>query len=304
MKQYLDILRRLLSEGKAKHPVRKNIDGTETRLSNGTIALPNVIFSHDMSNGFPLLTTKKMPLGLVAVELEGFLKGVTDKNWFQSRSCNIWNSWNSPTSDDTNDLGPLGYSWQWRKFGEQYGEVPMGEFDQYDVPLWGQANGLECGTDQLKNIVDRLHQSPHDRRMVCSGWNPNQIHMMALPPCTWGWNVTVIDNKINLAWIQRSCDFPIGGPWDIASNALLLLLLSKESGFEPGNLTGLLVDCHIYDNQIESCKIQIERTPYKLPTVDILSKDDKFSIFDWEHTDIKLNNYISHPKLEFGSITV
>lgn len=336
MKQYLDIVHNVLTYGKNKQPVRKGPDGKTVGLENGTIALANVVFSHNMSDGFPLLTTKKMPLRVIAVELEGFLKGITDKKWFQERACKIWDEWANPmkvkeeldsiyvevkeangfTDDEyrkriqleETDLGPI-YGYQWRKFGGQYGEVERNkpytsvytEHYEYAESLNGMING---GADQLKNIVDTLHKAPYDRRMVCSAWNPNQIHMMALPPCHYAWNITVIDDEINLAFIMRSVDTALGMPFNIASYGLLLSLLAKESGFKAGNLTALFVDCHIYNNQIKGCYEQLQRTPYKLPTLDVLSKNDEFSIFDWEHTDLKLSDYQHHSKLDFGAVTV
>lgn len=344
MKQYLDIVANVLNYGKNKQPVRKGADGKAVNVENGTIALANVIFSHNMDQGFPLLTTKKMPLRVIAVELEGFIKGITSKAWFQQRGCKIWNEWSNPQAAkdfydknyripylaeqahrkedgwldiDSNeplpfesvrkgiqasvdDLGPI-YGSQWRNFDGHYGELAGSEFMDCDMT---NLNGSLQATDQLKGIVDTLHNAPYDRRMVCSAWNPNQIHMMALPPCHYAWNVTVIDDEINLAFIMRSVDTALGMPFNIASYGLLLSLLSKESGFKAGNLTGLFVDCHIYNNQIKAAYEQLQREPYKLPTLEILSKNDEFSIFDWEHTDLKLNNYQCHPKLDFGAVTV
>lgn len=335
MKGYLDIVSRILKDGVWKKPVRRNADGSENILPYDTLALPNQVFTHNMSDGFPLLTTKKMPLKTILVELEGFIKGQTSKKWYQDRGCKIWNEWANPkivqeeldsidkeTKDangfsnkeyklriqaETDDLGPI-YGRQWRNFGGHYGEWEFedigepnaaGEYQTID-----NRNGVDSGTDQLKTIVDTLHKNPYDRRMVCSAWNPNQIEMMALPPCHYAWNVTVIGDELNLAWVQRSCDVPIGIPFNIASYATLLLLLAKEGGFKPGNLTGLLVDAHIYSNQIKGVIEQLSRDLFPLPKLEIISKNDDFSIFNWEHTDVKLHNYISHGKVDFGDITV
>lgn len=345
MQGYLDIVRNVVNNGKWKKPVRRGTDGSEIVLPHDTLALPNQVFSHNMADGFPLLTTKKMPLRVILVELEGFIKGITSKKWYKDRNCNIWNEWANPKvvqeeynsipveqkkecgfpekeyklhlQKETDDLGPI-YGYQWRNFGTQYGEVTSRDFieggccpatGEYQQ-IYDNVNGLgyfdvKGGTDQLKEIVDRLHENPYDRRMVCSAWNPNQIDQMALPPCHYAWNVTVIGDEINLAWVQRSVDTGLGLCFNIASYATLLLLLAKESGFKPGNLTGLLVDCHIYSNHIDKLKEQLEREPYKLPTLDILSKDDgKFSIFNWEHTDYILSGYESHSKIDFGEVTV
>lgn len=307
MDRYLSIVRDVLEFGKWKKPVRHQPDGTAVELANDTLALPNVLFSHHMKNGFPLLTTKKMPLKTILVELEGFIKGITDKQWFKDRGCNIWNEWANPekvfheyklreknpylpyqtkqeVALELNDLGPI-YGHQWRNFN---GEEPYGP----------------VGADQLKTIVDTLHKNPYDRRMVCSAWNPNQIDQMALPPCHWGWNVTVIDDEINLFWVQRSCDLMLGVPFNIASYAALLMLLAKESGFKPGNLSGMLVDCHIYRNHLDGAYEQLKREPKTLPKLDIKDRNGKFSIFDWEASDVELIGYDSHPKLKFGEVTV
>lgn len=344
MQSYLDIVRNVLTKGKWKKPVRHQPDGTAVVLDNDTLALPNQLFSHNMSEGFPLLTTKKMPLRTILVELEGFIKGVTDKQWFKQRGCNIWNEWANPKAVkefyDNNydkweaeyqhqieegwmdveappsfeqvrtsiqmsvdDLGPI-YGYQWRNFGGQYGETPEHEVDQYDCVTFEQVNGIYQGADQLKGIVDTLHKNPYDRRMVCSAWNPNQIDQMGLPPCHYAWNVTVIDDEIHLFWAQRSCDLMLGVPFNIASYASLLMLLAKESGFKPGNLSGMLVDCHIYANHIEGAKEQLTREPMPLPTLKVKERNNRFSIFDWEHTDVELVDYTSHPKLKFGGVTV
>lgn len=305
MKKYLDIVADVLNYGKNKQPVRKDADGKVVNVENGTIALANVVFSHNMDQGFPLLTTKKMPLRVIAVELEGFIKGITSKKWFQDRKCNIWDSWANPVAvdEEIHDLAT------YQGDADILEDKDIREHFQREIndlgPIYGsQWRSFDGDTDQLKNIVDTLHNAPYDRRMVCSAWNPNQIHRMALPPCHYAWNVTVIDDEINLAWIQRSVDVPLGLCFNIASYGLLLSLLAKESGFKPGNLTGLLVDCHIYNNQIKSCYEQLQRVPYKLPTIEILSKNDKFSIFDWGYTDIVLNGYQHHDKLDFGAVTV
>lgn len=329
MRNYLKIVSDVLEFGKWKKPVRHQADGTAVELANDTIALPNQLFSHDMKNGFPLLTTKKMPLKTILVELEGFIKGITDKQWFKDRGCNIWNEWASPYALDdawdellpieqaattkkeyqtqVNDLGPI-YGYQWRSFGNFYinPNPTEDDFDNAyeDMRNPEQTNGINGGSDQLKNIVNTLHKNPYDRRMVCSAWNPNQIDQMALPPCHWGWNVTVIDDEINLFWVQRSCDLMLGVPFNIASYAALLMLLAKESGFKPGNLSGMLVDCHIYRNHLDGAHEQLKREPRTLPTLNIKDRNGKFSIFDWEASDVELIGYDSHPKLKFGEVTV
>lgn len=319
MKSYIDIVKKILAEGKNK----------SNRTGIDTIACPFVNFSHDISEGFPLLTTKKMGIKNITVELEGFLRGIPDKKWYQDRGCHVWDEWANPQKVQETfnyisreakelsgwtdgeyrkeiqlsetDLGPI-YGYQWRKFGEQYGEVPIQEVDQWDIESWQEANGLEYGSDQLKTILQTLKQNPNDRRMVCSAWNPNQMNMMALPACTVLWNVVVIDDTLNLGWFQRSCDVMLGLPYDIASHAIILLLLAKYSGLKPGILHGTLADCHIYKNHIENAKEQIKREIRPLPQCNItVDPFDLHStdIVKWTHNDIKLENYVPHPKIEF-----
>jgi thymidylate synthase len=310
MKQYLDIVNRVLKQGKWK--------GNRTGVR--TLACANVCFSHEMSEGFPLLTTKRVPLRVLAVELEGFIQGQTSKKWYQDRNCNIWNEWcnaqalreyldqsehplgGSASQDEVkaiqariDDLGPI-YGRQWRRYGEHYGNIPRYDLSNVvDIIDTYKLNGVLQGTDQLKNIVDMLKKNPNDRRMVCSAWNPNQMDQMALPPCHYAWNVVVIDDTINLFWAQRSCDLMLGVPFNIASYALLLCLLAKESGLKPGNLSGMLCDCHIYENHLDGAYEQVCRTPTELPTIEVLSK----GIFDWTHQDLKLQNYTHQPTIKF-----
>lgn len=325
MRTYLDIVRRILDRGIEKTPYRAR-EGQQ--VENTTIGLPNVIFSHEMSDGFPLLTTKKMPLRVVAVELEGFIKGITSKAWYQQRKCQIWNEWANPRAVDNrliiwqcenaslyddgkklindslklkkqfqeieDDLGPI-YGYQWRHFDEHYSE--------WTRFCWGEEcvehNGVQSGSDQLKNVVDTLKNNPTDRRMVVSAWNPNQIEEMALPPCHFCWNVVVYGDTINLWWGQRSCDLMLGVPFNIASYALLLMLLAKHSGLKPGNLTGVLADCHIYSNQFDAARSQLEREPYPLPSLEIPNNDgNSFNFWKWDHTQFILKDYQYHPLLK------
>lgn len=325
MKAYQDILRNVLENGTPKQPVRFDSEGNPVPVENGTIGTFCEVFRHDMSEGFPLLTTKKMAFKTMCVELEGFIKGITDKSWFQERKCKIWDEWANPVvvqeelnkvnhqidmihegnlgSDEQydlpyptrkevqatlNDLGPI-YGYQWRSFNKTYKtqNEDDGDWDSY--------------TDQLKSIADKLRENPYDRRMICSAWNPNQLHLMALPPCHYAFTVVVYGDKLNLCWKQRSVDTAYGLPFNIASYAILLLLLAKEGNLRPGELVGILEDCHLYDNQIEGAKIQIKRTPLKLPTVELTHKGD---IFNWTHEDIILKDYRCHDKIDFGKITV
>ncbi|MBD3354524.1 thymidylate synthase [Candidatus Woesearchaeota archaeon] len=284
MKEYLDIIRTILEQGVKK----------EDRTGTGTIAIAGAMFKHDMSEGFPLLTTKSVPLRLVASELEFFIKGITDKNWLRDKNNHIWDEWCSPDKvkyghdEETKkkmmkerELGPI-YGWQWRNFGAKY--------TTWDKPPKGD------GVDQLKNVVEKLKTDPSDRRMIVSAWNPVDFHRMALPPCHYSFQVTVINNRLNLLWNQRSVDSALGLPFNIASYALLLHLLAKESGFEEGKLVGFLGDTHIYTNHIDGLKEQIKRKPYPLPTI----RTKNFtSIFEWNYEDTAVQNYKHHPRIKF-----
>ena len=301
MKQYLDIVKTTLDKGK-RQANRTGID---------TFAVPNQHFSHDMRDGFPLLTTKKMPIKTLAVELEGFIGGITDKKWFQERGCKIWNEWANPKvvserlanhtthtdgpiknliQSEVNDLGPI-YGYQWRRFGRNYTDPITEKFEPATL-----ADG-----DQLGRIVDMLHSNPDDRRLVCSAWNPLDIPMMGLPACHVMFVLTHIEGELSLHWTQRSCDLMLGVPFNIASYAILLELLAKEGGFTAANLSGMLCNCHIYENQLEGAREQVSRSPQQLPNLTITNFK---SIFDWTHKDIELSGYNPLDKINFGGVAV
>jgi thymidylate synthase len=155
---------------------------------------------------------------------------------------------------------------------------------------------LSEGIDQLANLITKLKTDPNDRRMIVSAWNPQDIHKMALPPCHYSFQVTVIGGKLNLLWNQRSVDVALGLPFNIASYALLLHLLAKESGLEEGHLVGFLADTHIYVTHIDTLKFQLTRDPYPLPSISTTNFTDTFS---WEYTDTIVEGYKHHPKLTF-----
>lgn len=283
MQSYLNILNNIINEGSCKYPTRTIGNVGQVDGSVKTLSLPNVFFEHDMADGFPIVTTRQIPKKSIAVELEGFIHGITDKGWYQTRGCKFWDGWCNPQSlgEDKSleaqrecpDLGPI-YGAQWRDF-----------------------NG--CGYDQLQYIVDTLKNNPYDRRMVCSAWNPAQFNTMALVPCHLMFVVSVQADKLNLLFVMRSCDTFLGLPANIMSYALLLELLSKESNLKPGKLSASIADCHIYENQVEVVYEQIRRTPYKLPRLELPDTIDgkPFSFFGWTHQDFKLLDYKCHPKL-------
>lgn len=287
MRAYLDIVRNILEKGERK----------ANRTGVDTIAIAGAMFEHDMAKGFPMLTTKKVPFKSVASELEFFISGLTDKKWLQDRSNHIWDEWASPKyapygHDDASkkkmleerDLGPI-YGFQWRHFNAEY--------QNYNTDYSGQ------GVDQLKKLVEKLKTDPSDRRMIVSAWNPSKISEMALPPCHYAFQVTVINGKLNLLWNQRSVDTMLGLPFNITSYALLLHLLAKESGLQEGKLVGFLADTHIYVNHLDGAKEQLSRDPnqYPLPTI---ATPNFTSIFDWRGSeDSKVLNYQSYPSIKF-----
>lgn len=312
MKAYLDILDNIMTNG---HDLRMNRTGIpDIGLSAGAV------FEHDMSTGFPLVTTKKMGLKNIATELEFFLRGITDKKWLQDRKCHIWDEWANPIKveqkyniatnklpkltdtektqirnsimDMERDLGPI-YGFQWRHFGGEYqwnanriNANPMDNFDPKNP-----------GIDQVQNAIDKLKNNPNDRRILVSAWNPVAIPQMALPPCHVMHQLVVRDGKLSLIWTQRSCDMFLGVPYNIASYALLLLLYAKEAGLKPGMLKGELHDAHIYQNHIPQVREQLKRKPYPLPTVEI--PDDNWrGMLNWSaQGGFVLKNYICHEKL-------
>lgn len=282
---YREIVEQVLNNGEIKVATR---DG---KIVNKTLTRYCLKFSHDMGYGYPLTTLRKMPFKSMCVELEGFIQGITSKKWYQDRGCRFWDQWANPTKGGNqlqeDDLGPI-YGYQWRKFGQKYHEK--------------DDSGVEKGFDQLYNIVNKLKNSPEDRRMVCSAWNPNQLHMMALPPCHYSWSVESHGGVLNLSWNQRSCDLIRGVCNNIASYGLLLLLLCKECNLRPGYLFGKLEDCHIYFDQIEAATEIVERKERNLPSIEL---KDGVSIFDWTHKDVFLEDYYPNmTPINLGGLTV
>lgn len=284
MQTYLNIVKKVLDEGVIKMP-RQGIEA---------YTMAGAMFEHDMAAGFPLLTTKKMPFRLIATELEFFIKGVTDKQWLLDRNNHIWDEWANPKKApyghdekskkkmlEERDLGAI-YGFQWRHFNAIY--------DNYDSDYSGK------GIDQLAKVIDTIKKNPNDRRMIVMAWNPTMLDEMALPPCHYGFQVTVIESKLNLMWNQRSVDTMLGLPFNIASYALLLHLLAKETGLEEGKLVGFLGDVHLFVNHVEGAKEQLTREPKKLPTLE--TKNFK-SIFDWTAEDTKVVDYESHDRIKF-----
>jgi thymidylate synthase len=280
VKEYLDMLRYTLENGVKTHN-RTGID---------TIATSGYMFKHDMSKGFPALTTKKIGMKTCCAELEMFIKGIHNKEFLRERNCHIWDSWCStaivPYANDEetkkkmaaeNELGPI-YGFQYRHFNGD----------------WRKDEG---GVDQLKNVIETIKKDPTSRRLVVSAWNPQQLDEMALPPCHMIYELLVYpeQNRIDLMWFQRSSDLFAGVPFDIASYAMLLTLIAKETGYNPGTLIGYFGSCHIYENQLDAVKEQLQRTPKELPTIEITNWN---GIWNWKNTDFELKNYNPDPSIK------
>lgn len=271
------------------HDINVSGEWENNRTGIRSKVCPVEMITHDMSTGFPLLTIKRVPFKSMAVELEGFIKGITSKTWFQERGCNIWNEWCNPLKvayskhpddqkrmQEEDDLGLI-YGSQWRDFHDPH-----------------VSDGLHC--DQLFQIIRKLLSDPQDRRMICSAWNPLSLDRMALPPCHVMWQVSVINNKLNLSWFQRSVDVPLGLPFNIASYGLLLHLLAKVSGFQEGTLTGFLNNVHFYENQIEGVEEILSREPDK--ALPIIETDSFDNFFDWDHTKSHIKFYDPLPTIK------
>lgn len=285
MKQYLDLMKKIINEGEWK----PNRTGIKTKSISG------YMFEHNMQEGFPAITTKKLFFKQVKVELEGFVKGIQSKKWFQDRNCHIWDSWCNPqkvpygNDEETkakmkaeDDLGRI-YGVQWRKW-EHWWHDP--EF-----------LGVQCTEiDQFKIMIEKLKKNPFDRRNIVTAWNPAELDQMALVPCHFLFQVLSDGKNIDLLFSQRSVDVALGLPFNIASYALLLELIGKETGLTPNKLIGFLADCHIYENQYETALEQVKRDPLSLPKLEI---ENFTSIFDWTYDQAKLINYQSHGKLDY-----
>ena len=277
MKQYLDLMNKVKTEG-----VRK-----KTRTGIDAFSISGAMFEHNMTDGFPLLTTKKMGVKTIFAELEFFIKGIHNKQWLQDRNCHIWDEWCDPRiipykNDEetklkmlkTNELGPI-YGVQWNSFGS------------------------DENLNQLKKVINTLKTNPTDRRMIVMAWNPNDLDKMALPPCHYAFQLLSDGEYVDLLWNQRSCDLPLGIPFNIASYAMLLQLICAQVNMKPRKLIGFLADVHIYENQLQGIGTQISRIPFNLPTIEVIKNKEDWTIWDWNFTDYKLNNYEAHETIKF-----
>ncbi|MBO7608272.1 MAG: thymidylate synthase [Paludibacteraceae bacterium] len=264
MKQYLDLLQRVLDEGTQKGD----------RTGTGTIS----VFGHQMrfnlEEGFPLLTTKKLHLKSIIYELLWFLKGDTNVKYLQEHGVRIWNEW----ADPDGDLGHI-YGYQWRS--------------------WPDYDGGHI--DQIAEVVRTLKEDPNSRRIIVSSWNVADLKRMNLPPCHAFFQFYVADGRLSLQLYQRSADIFLGVPFNIASYALLLQMMAQVTGLKAGDFVHTLGDAHIYTNHLEQVKLQLTREPRQLPQM--LINPEKKDIFSFDYEDFTLENYDPHPHIA-GKVSV
>ena len=264
MKQYLDLLRRIIDEGTPK----SDRTGTGTRS----------VFGHqmhfDLRDGFPLLTTKKLHLKSIIYELLWFLRGDTNIAYLNEHGVRIWNEW----ADADGDLGHI-YGYQWRSW-----PAPDGTF-----------------IDQISQVVNDIRTNPDSRRLIVSAWNVADIPNMKLPPCHAMFQFYVADGRLSLQLYQRSADCFLGVPFNIASYALLLMMVAQVTGLEPGEFIHTLGDAHIYNNHLEQVKLQLTRDPRPLPRMTL--NPDVRDIFGFKYEDFTLSNYNPHPHIA-GRVSV
>jgi thymidylate synthase len=256
--QYLSLLRDILENGVER--------GDRTGVGTKGVFGRQIRF--DLSRGFPMLTTKRLPLKAIALELLWFLRGDTNVRWLQERGCSIWDEW----ADETGELGPV-YGKQWRS--------------------WAAPDGRQI--DQIAQLVENLKVNPNSRRHVVSAWNPADVDDMALPPCHCLFQFFVADGKLSCQLYQRSADVFLGVPFNIASYALLTMMMAQVVGLKPGEFVHTFGDAHLYLNHVDQAREQLSRQPYAFPTLKILPRRD---LFAYELTDFVLEGYQHHPHIK------
>jgi len=258
MKQYLDLLSHVLSNGTKKND----------RTGTGTISSFGYQMRFDLSKGFPLVTTKKVHLKSIIYELLWFLNGDTNVKYLNDNGVSIWNEW----ADDDGDLGHI-YGFQWRSWPDH-----------------------EKNIDQITQVINSIKTNPDSRRLIVSAWNVAELNKMALPPCHVLFQFYVANNKLSCQLYQRSADIFLGVPFNIASYSLLTMMIAQVTGLEYGDFVHTLGDAHIYNNHIEQAKIQLGRTPFNLPEMKINKNIN--NIFDFKYEDFELLNYSYHPLIK------
>ncbi len=259
MKQYLDLLDRILREGTKKGD----------RTGTGTLSIFGTQSRYNLEDGFPLLTTKKLHLKSIIYELLWFLKGDTNVHYLQENGVRIWNEW----ADENGELGPV-YGHQWRSWPDYNGGV----------------------IDQISQAVDLIKHHPDSRRILVSAWNVAEVNEMALPPCHTMFQFYVADGRLSLQLYQRSADTFLGVPFNIASYALLLQMMAQVTGLQAGDFIHTTGDTHLYLNHLEQARLQLTRTPRPLPTMRL--NPDVKSIFDFRYEDFQLEGYDPYPHIK------
>ena len=259
MQQYLDLLRRVRTEGAKK----------TDRTGTGTLSVFGHQMRFDLARGFPLLTTKKLHLRSILIELLWFLRGDTNVRWLKENKVSIWDEW----ADEAGDLGPV-YGKQWRH--------------------WETADGREI--DQIAGLIDLIRRDPGSRRQIVSAWNPGDIGRMALPPCHLLFQTHVANGRLSLQLYQRSADVFLGVPFNIASYALLTHMLAQQCGLEPGTFVWTGGDCHLYSNHVDQAREQLARTPRPLPKLTLLHRPT--AIDEYRFEDFEIEGYDAHPHIK------
>jgi thymidylate synthase len=259
MQQYLDLMQHVLNNGTKK----------EDRTGTGTVSVFGYQMRFNLAEGFPVVTTKKLHLRSIIHELLWFLKGDTNIHYLKENGVRIWDEW----ADENGELGPV-YGSQWRS--------------------WPTPDGRHI--DQIAQVVDQIKNNPDSRRIIVSAWNVAEIENMALPPCHAFFQFYVADGKLSCQLYQRSADIFLGVPFNIASYALLTMMMAQVCGLEVGDFVHTLGDAHLYSNHLEQTELQLSRKPYPLPTMKInpAVKD----IFDFTFDDFELVGYESHPHIK------
>ncbi|WP_343343352.1 thymidylate synthase [Sphingomicrobium sp. XHP0239] len=259
MRAYLDLMQRVLDDGAEQ----------DDRTGVGTLSVFGAQMRFDLGAGFPLLTTKKLHLRSIIVELLWFLNGDTNVRWLQDRKVSIWDEW----ADENGDLGPV-YGKQWRRW-----ETPVGG-----------------AIDQIEGLVEQIRQNPASRRQIVSAWNPGELSQMALAPCHCLFQTHVANGKLSLQLYQRSADLFLGVPFNIASYALLTHILARETGLEVGDFVWTGGDVHLYSNHLDQAREQLTREPRDLPRLRI--EDRGQGLFDYEPADFSFEGYDPHPHIK------
>lgn len=259
MIQYHDLLKHILDNGAVKHD----------RTGTGTKSVFGYQMRFNLSEGFPVTTTKKLHLKSIIYELLWFLNGDTNVKYLNDNGVTIWDEW----ADANGNLGPI-YGYQWRSWHATDGKV----------------------TDQISQVIEQIKSNPDSRRMIVSAWNVGEIDQMALPPCHTMFQFYVVDGKLSCQLYQRSADVFLGVPFNIASYALLTQMIAKVCGLEAGEFVHTLGDAHIYLNHLEQVNTQLERTPKDLPKMNILGTAE--SIFDFKYEDFQLEGYVADPTIK------